>query len=68
MNDWIIEDGSLLLRLHDGVLVHPAAVDLYAQKDATSYIHEKECYSPISSVNLRFSSLTAHLQAEFIFE
>ena len=57
-----------MLRLHNGVLVHPAALDLYAQKDATSYIHEKECYSPISSVNLRFSSLTAHFQAEFIFD
>lgn len=68
MKDWIIEGGSLLLRLRNGLFAHPAASDLYAQRDATSYTHEEEHYSPISSVNLRFSSLTVHFHAEFIFD
>ena len=65
---WIIDNGSILLTLHDGTLYYPRATELYEQKDHESFVHAEECYAPLSSTQLRFSSLTAHIKGVFAFK
>lgn len=64
---WKIDNGSLLLSLSDGTTYHPSAVELYEQKDNMSYVFAEKKYAPLSTTNLRFSGLTAHIKAEFVF-
>lgn len=60
MNDWIIENGTLLLKLNDGSLYRPQSVELYTQKDKEFFEYAGDKYAPLSKTNLRFSDLTAH--------
>lgn len=65
--DWNICNNSLLLTLKDGFIYHPSASELYEQKDNKSFVYAEESYAPLSTTNLRFSGLTAHIKAEFVF-
>lgn len=65
--DWNICNNSLLLTLRDGSIYHPSASELYEQKDDKSFVYADESYAPLSTTELRFSGLTAHIKAEFVF-
>lgn len=60
MNNWIIENGTLLLKLRDGSLYRPQSVDLYTQKNKEFFEYAGHKYAPLSQTALRFSDLTAH--------
>lgn len=68
MNNWQIDNGTLLLKLTDGSLYHPKSAELYEQKDKDSFVHAGISYAPLSETNLRFSGLTAHVKLLFSFE
>lgn len=68
MKDWILDKGSLLLKLEDGSLFHPKSAELYEQKDNDTFIHAEVNYAPLSETNLRFSSLTAHVKPVFSYD
>jgi SNF2 family DNA or RNA helicase len=67
MTDWVIDNGSLLLKLRDGSMYHPAAAELYEQKDNVSFVHAGIDYEPLSVCPIRFSGLAAHIKCVFFF-
>ena len=67
MNNWYIDNGSLLLRLKNGNIFHPTASIIYEQKDNTSFEYLNEIYPPLTDTNIRFSELTAYVRYEFAF-
>ena len=68
MKDWLLDKGSLHLRLVDGTLFHPKSAELYEQKDNNSFVHAGISYAPLSETNLRFSGLTAHVKLVFSYD
>jgi len=68
MRDWLIENGSLLLKLKNGSFYHPNSADLYGQKNNDSFVHAGTNYAPLSETSLRFSGLTAHVKPVFSFD
>ena len=68
MKDWLLDKGTLLLKLVDGTLFHPKSAELYEQKDNNSFVHADISYAPLSETNLRFSGLTAHVKLVFSYD
>ena len=68
MKDWTIDNGTLLLKLRDDSYYRPKAAELYDQKENEIFEHAGNNYAPLSEINIRFSSLIAHVNAEFSFE
>lgn len=67
MEQWKIDNGTLLLNLSYDVQYHPSSAELYEQKDNNIFVHDGINYAPLSETNLRFSGLTAHVIPEFSY-
>lgn len=53
-----VKDGILSLTLVDGGIYKPSAKEIYAQKDHGSFEHKGYVYPPLSTLGIRFSSLS----------
>jgi SNF2 family DNA or RNA helicase len=67
MNCWEIDNGTILLNTSDGQRYKPTASELYAQKDSESFEYASTFYAPLSSLEIRFSGLTAHPRVQICF-
>ena len=67
MNCWEIDNGTILLNTSDGQRYRPTASELYAQKDSESFEYASTFYAPLSSLEIRFSGLTAHPRVQICF-
>lgn len=53
-----VKDGIVLLTLADGSIYKPSAKEIYAQKDNGSFEHKGYMYPSLSTLGIRFSSLS----------
>lgn len=53
-----VKDGIVLLTLADGSVYKPSAKEIYAQKDNGSFEHKGYMYPSLSTLGIRFSSLS----------
>ena len=67
MNCWEIDNGTILLNTSDGQKYKPTAAELYAQRNSESFEHASTFYAPLSSLEIRFSELTAHPRVQICF-
>ena len=59
MTNWHIENNVICLSLADGNTFYPTAKDIFVQKDFDTFKYKEKRYSPLSDLNIRFSSLAA---------
>lgn len=53
-----VKEGMILLALADGSVYKPSAKEIYAQKDCESFEHKGCTYPSLSTLGIRFSSLS----------
>ena len=67
MSCWNIHNGLVELTLFDGNKIYPSAVDILSQVKHPKFSYKGEDYSPVSSLNIRFSQLGQAPKIEFSF-
>ncbi len=53
-----IKNGIVLLILTDGTIYKPSAIELYSQKNDDHFVYNGDMYPPLSSLGIRFSTLS----------